>query len=76
MISKDATERAEKIIQQSIDELHGKKTMIIIAHRLSTIKKCDKIFVLDKGKVVETGSYEELYEKNGMFKEMVERQSL
>jgi ABC-type multidrug transport system fused ATPase/permease subunit len=50
--------------------------MIIIAHRLSTIKHCDKIFVLDNGQLVEQGNYKELLAENGLFKEMVERQSL
>jgi subfamily B ATP-binding cassette protein MsbA len=66
----------EQIIQQSINEMHGQKTMIIIAHRLSTIKHCDKIFVLDNGQLVEQGNYKELLAENGLFKEMVERQSL
>ena len=66
----------EQVIQQSINEFHGKKTMIIIAHRLSTIKHCDKIFVMDEGKIVEFGSYDELIKADGLFKKMVEMQSL
>ena len=66
----------EQVIQQSIDELKGKKTLIIIAHRLSTIKHCDVIYVLDEGKIVESGSYDKLISKNSLFKEMVDRQSL
>ncbi len=58
----------EQIIQQSIDELHGQKTMIIIAHRLSTIKKCDKIFVLDQGEIKESGTHNELLSIDGYYK--------
>jgi len=66
----------ERKIQKSIDESHGEKTIIIIAHRLSTIRNSDKIFVLDKGEIVEEGSYEELYAKNGRFRQMIDSQSL
>lgn len=66
----------ERKIQKSIDESHGEKTIIIIAHRLSTIKNSDRIFVLDKGGLAEEGTYDELYNKNGKFREMVDRQSL
>ena len=51
-----------------------KCTRIGIAHRLSTIRHCDRILVLDQGKIVEDGTYEELMEKNGYFCELVERQ--
>lgn len=66
----------EKIIQGNLKRLHGTKTIIIIAHRLSTIKDCDKIFVLDQGRIVEQGSFDELIALSGKFKEMVDRQSL
>ena len=49
---------------------------IIIAHRLSTIKHCDRILVLDNGKIIEDGKYDELIEKNGYFAELVSRQRL
>lgn len=51
-----------------------KATKIVIAHRLSTIKECDRIFVLDKGSIVETGNYQSLIKKGGLFKNLVERQ--
>jgi subfamily B ATP-binding cassette protein MsbA len=67
---------SERYIQDSIDQLKGKITVIIIAHRLSTIKNADVIYVLDKGKVVESGSYEELMDNtSSRFSEMVELQS-
>ena len=61
-------------ISKALDEL--KCTRIVIAHRLSTIKQCDRILVLDKGKIVEDGSYEELMEKGGFFKELIQRQQM
>ncbi|OGV35319.1 MAG: hypothetical protein A2020_06255 [Lentisphaerae bacterium GWF2_45_14] len=66
----------EKFIQKSIDDAHGKRTMIIIAHRLSTVRKADKIYVLEKGRIIEEGTYDELYAKGGKFREMVELQGL
>lgn len=64
----------QKKISESLDSL--KCTRIVIAHRLSTIKQCDRIIVLDKGKIVEDGKYAELIEKNGFFAELVARQRL
>lgn len=66
----------EEIIRQSIDALHGRQTVVIIAHRLSTVRNCDMIFVLDEGRIVESGSYEELYNEKGRFREMADRQNL
>ena len=51
-------------------------TRIVIAHRLSTIRHCDRILVLDGGRIIEDGTYDELIEKNGFFAELVERQRL
>ena len=59
--------KTEAEIQKSIEELLIWKTSIIIAHRLSTIKKVDRIFVLDKGKIVESWNYEELIQKKWFF---------
>lgn len=68
---------SESFIQKSIDNLKGSMTVVIIAHRLSTIKNSDHIYVLDKGELIEDGSYQELtLVTNGRFKEMVEMQSL
>ena len=64
----------QKKISDSLDQL--KCTRIVIAHRLSTIKQCDRIIVLDKGKIIEDGSYDELMEKNGFFAELVKRQQM
>lgn len=66
----------EKAIQESIDELKGKFTIIVIAHRLSTIKNADRVVLLNKGSVEETGSFSELLEKSPDFKRMVDSQIL
>lgn len=64
----------QKIVSDSLDSL--KCTRIVIAHRLSTIRQCDRIIVLDKGKIIEDGKYDELIAKNGYFASLVERQRL
>ena len=66
----------EHQIQLAFERLTQNKTVLMIAHRLSTIKQCDRILVLDKGKIIEDGKYEELLEKNGFFAELVKRQRL
>ena len=50
----------EKEIMKEISKLKGKKTVIIVAHRLSTVSQCDKLFKLEKGKIIKEGSYEEV----------------
>ncbi|MGN1423892.1 MAG: ATP-binding cassette domain-containing protein, partial [Oscillospiraceae bacterium] len=62
----------QKKIADSLDSL--KCTRIVIAHRLSTIRHCDRIIVLDGGKIIEDGTYEQLIEQGGFFAELVERQ--
>ena len=57
---------------RSLDKLHA--TRIIVAHRLSTIRNCDRIIVMDDGRVAETGTFDELVEKGGIFAELVKRQ--
>ena len=64
----------QKKVSDSLDSLDC--TRIVIAHRLSTIRHCDRIIVLDKGKIIEDGKYEELIEKDGYFAELVSRQRL
>ena len=61
----------EKNIMDSVKRLSKDKTIIIIAHRLSTIKNCDQIYLLDKGKVSEHGSYDELIRNSKKFNDMV-----
>lgn len=64
----------QRIVSDSLDSL--KCTRIVIAHRLSTIRQCDRILVLDGGKIVEDGTYEELLAAGGFFTELVKRQTL
>ncbi len=60
----------ENMIMESITNLTGQKTIVIIAHRLKTVQKCDQIFFMDQGKVIDYGSYEKLIETNELFKKM------
>ena len=64
----------QKTVSDSLDKL--KCTRIVIAHRLSTIRHCDRILYLEKGKILEDGTYEQLIAKGGKFAELVERQRL
>ena len=60
----------EEAVMEAVGALHGHKTVIIIAHRFSTIRACDKICLLDKARLVATGTYEELLETSARFREM------
>ncbi len=74
----EATSALDNITQKTVSEsLAGLKcTRIVIAHRLSTIRQCDRILVLDRGKIVEDGKYDELIAANGFFAELVARQQV
>ena len=74
----EATSALDNITQKKVSEAldNLKCTRIVIAHRLSTIRHCDRIIVLDSGRIVEDGTYEELLAKGGFFAELVERQRL
>ncbi len=68
---------SEDIIQYAIEKLIDKRTSIVIAHRLSTIKNADRVLVLDKGRIVENGSYAELLElEDGHFRKLHDMQFL
>ena len=68
---------SEQLIQQATDKMTEGRTSIIIAHRLTTVKKADKIIVLDKGRIVETGTHEELLQiENGYYRNLYEVQFL
>jgi len=61
---------SEKKIMDAVHDLTGQKTLIMIAHRLKTVKKCDQIHIMEKGQIVDSGTYEQLIERNKNFKEM------
>ena len=68
---------SERLIQESINSMKGKYTLIIIAHRLSTILNCDLVYVLNNGRIVENGAISELYErKDSIFYQMCLKQSM
>ncbi|MGE7666979.1 ABC transporter ATP-binding protein [Ureibacillus composti] len=65
---------SEKLIQESLSTLLHGKTSLVIAHRLSTIRMADQIVVLEKGEIVECGTYDELLAKSGRYRELYEYQ--
>jgi subfamily B ATP-binding cassette protein MsbA len=65
---------SEKKIQDAINKLMHNKTSLIIAHKFSTIKKCDKIILIDKGRIVAQGTHDELIKSNSLYKNMNELQ--
>ncbi|WJS94960.1 ABC transporter ATP-binding protein/permease [Flavobacterium johnsoniae] len=67
---------SEKFVQVALENMMQNRTSIVIAHRLSTIQKADLIVVMQKGKIVEQGTHEELIVKNGTYNKLVTMQSL
>ncbi len=65
---------SEKMVQKAIEVLMKDRTVLVIAHRLSTVQNADKIVVLDKGKILEVGSHNELYEKGGLYRRLYDIQ--
>jgi len=59
--------KSERLVQNALDNLMKNRTVLVIAHRLSTIKNADKIIVIDKGEIIETGTHDELYDTGGMY---------
>jgi ATP-binding cassette subfamily B multidrug efflux pump len=66
---------SEVLIQEAMEEVMKNKTCIVIAHRLSTIRKMDKIVVMEKGKIIEKGSHNELLNLNGTYARLWNLQS-
>lgn len=60
----------EKLIMDAIHDFSGQKTIIMIAHRLATVQNCNLIYLMDNGRVIDSGDYNTLYENNKIFKEM------
>jgi subfamily B ATP-binding cassette protein MsbA len=65
---------SEQLVQKALANLMQNKTSIVIAHRLSTVRKADKIVVMEKGRIVETGTHKELLESGGKYKRLYELQ--
>ena len=78
LIFDEATSALDNVTQRQVsdalDEL--KCTRIVIAHRLSTIQHCDRILVMDRGKIIEEGTYQQLIDRKGAFADLVARQRL
>jgi len=67
---------SERLIQNSLSTLMQQRTSFVIAHRLSTIRHADRILVLERGRIVEIGSHEELMLSSGRYRQMIEQQSI
>lgn len=67
---------SERLVQSALENMMKHRTSIVIAHRLSTIQNADLIVVMQKGRIVEQGTHTELIQKNGMYKRLVEMQTI
>ncbi len=80
LILDEATSNLDAVTERALDvtigEFASQMTTIFIAHRLSTIKNCDRIYVLEKGKVIESGTHRELIQRGGKYAYLVRQQSL
>jgi ATP-binding cassette subfamily B protein len=65
---------SEHLVKEALDRLAEGRTVLVIAHRLSTVRDADRVVVLDGGKVAESGKHDELVQKDGLYKRLVERQ--
>ena len=78
LIFDEATSALDNVTQAAVCESLERMnvTRIVVAHRLSTVRNCDRILVLDNGKIAEEGSYESLMAKNGLFRQFATRQTI
>lgn len=67
---------SEKLVQEALNNLMRNRTSVVIAHRLSTIQTADKIVVIQKGRIVQTGTHNELLNREGLYRELYELQKL
>ena len=67
---------SEQQVQTALERLMAGRTVILIAHRLSTVRHADRIYVIDRGRVVETGSHAQLVKKGGLYARLARQQSL
>ena len=67
---------SERLVQDAINNMMQNRTSIVIAHRLSTIRHADEIIVLQKGKIVERGTHDQLITQNGFYRKLVEMQEV
>jgi ABC-type multidrug transport system fused ATPase/permease subunit len=64
----------EALIVQTLTRLKGERTIIIVSHRLSTVSDCDQIFVMDEGRIAESGRHDQLIERGGVYFAMARQQ--
>ncbi|HEX6750536.1 MAG TPA: ABC transporter ATP-binding protein [Longimicrobium sp.] len=65
---------SERLVQQAIDEVMAHRAVLVIAHRLSTVRRADQILVLDRGRIVERGTHDELLRQNGVYRRLYDLQ--
>jgi subfamily B ATP-binding cassette protein MsbA len=65
---------SERLVQQAIDRLMRKRTVLVIAHRLATVRDADEIVVLDAGRVIQRGSHDELFRAGGLYRRLYDLQ--
>ena len=66
---------SERFVQDALEKMMENRTSLVIAHRLSTIQKADWIVVMERGIIVEQGTHQELFEKQGMYRRLVDLQN-
>ncbi|NVK84965.1 MAG: ABC transporter ATP-binding protein, partial [Cytophagia bacterium] len=67
---------SEKLVQEALSNLMKNRTSIVIAHRLSTIQHANKIIVMDKGRIMEQGTHDELLKLKGIYHKLIHMQSV
>ncbi len=67
---------SENIIMSNIEPIARGRTMLMIAHRLSTVRNCDAIVVIDKGRIIEAGSHDDLMKRNGAYSKLYQAQMI